>query len=273
MAWRAIPGFLFKDFWFPFVASNIVKPVPAPTEDCKALCAGVPDCCRWAVRDVRSWDDAKDADSGFSEVGWTIAGEDINGFGSIEWCFDDACAGQDNTFKIEADTTTAGWPKMKFTTTFETTTASFDLVNLPGQSGASSFYALLLLTNKGFYVYDKNGVLQKHFPQKTRQDALVTLAKLDPAMVTGVTFVSSYSCGLFKKEASVARLTVEALPGKLGLLGRCGAEKWSDEAWAGSHGISFASLACAVIASVALVFVVLFVTKKTSHLEVALADE
>jgi len=273
MAWRAIPGFLFKDFWFPFVASNVVTPVPAPTEDCKALCAGVPDCCRWAVRDVRSWDDAKDADSGFSEVGWTIAGEDINEFTKTEWCFKAGACTNKNLFTVEADTSTAGSPKMKFKKPFDQTTASFDLVNLPGQGGASSFYALLLLTNKGFFLYDKNGVLQQHFTQETRQDALVTLTKLEPAMATGVTFVKSYSCGLFKKEASVARLTVEALPGKLGLLGRCGAEKWSDEVSAALHGISFASLACAVIASVALVFVVLFVTKKTSHLEVALADE
>merc|ERR1712194_78109 len=56
--------------------------------------------------------------------------------------------------------------------------------------------------------------------------------------------------------------------------GPCSANgKWSQDALAESHGVSFASIACAVIASVALVFIVLSVAKKNSHLEVAVADE
>jgi len=273
MSWRAIPGFLFKDFSFPYVSSNVVKPVPAPTEDCKTLCAGTPDCCHWAVRDVRSWEDAKDADSGFSGVGWTVAGKDISTFVEAKWCFSETCTKAD-LFTVKKDTATAGSPNLEFTKPFDQTDAKVALVNLPGQSGANSFYAFFSLTNKGFYVYDSNGILQKHFPQKTRQDALVTMAK-DPDLGTGVSFVTSYSCGLFTKEATVAALSVEALPGDIGSSEKssCGAGYWSDDASAGSHGISFASLACAVFASVALVFVVLFMTRKTSDLEVSLADE
>jgi len=49
--------------------------------------------------------------------------------------------------------------------------------------------------------------------------------------------------------------------------------QWSVDASAGSHGISFASIVCAVLSSVSLVFLVFFVAKKNSHLEVAVADE
>jgi len=48
---------------------------------------------------------------------------------------------------------------------------------------------------------------------------------------------------------------------------------WSVDASAGSPGISFASIVCAVFSSVALVFLVLFAAKKNSQLEVVVADE
>merc|ERR1712151_637806 len=103
--------------------------------------------------------------------------------------------------------------------------------------------------------------------------------------------MGSYSCGLFKKEAPAAKLRLESL--KSGFLKKCehpGGEsvidadkafaaavakakggKWSVDASAG-HGISFASIVCAVFSLVALVFLVLFVAKKNSYLEVV-ADE
>jgi len=307
MSWRAIPGFLFKDFWFPFAATHVVKPVEVPTTACKTLCARTTDCCRWAVRDVRSWEDAKDADSGLSELGWVIAGEDIALFplvaNSNGWCIPKpplvGCpallVAESRLFIVHrpADAT-----KQLIFNFFAVADTTIQLVNIPGDNGLlNSFYALLLLTNKGIDIYDRNGQLQKHFP---RTNALTQLEK-DPKIGNGVTFVRSFSCGLFKKETSAARLAVEALPGKLGLLEKCGGTqkegtkckesncdpeaalaaqmerlkngKWSQDALAESHGISFASIACAVIASVALVFIVLSVAKKNSHLEVAVADE
>jgi len=48
---------------------------------------------------------------------------------------------------------------------------------------------------------------------------------------------------------------------------------WSVDASAGSPGISFASIVCAVFSSVALVFLVLFAAKRNSQLEVVVADE
>lgn len=294
MSWRAIPGFLFKDFWFPFAATHVVTPVEVPTTACKTLCARTTDCCRWAVRDVRSWEDAKDADSGLSELGWVIAGEDITLFATTttttnKWCLV-KCGTEDFTVKkkdkqLEFDFTTINAEQVKL-----------QLVNVPGNGGANSFYALLLLTNKGIDIFDRNGQLQNTHP---KPNALTELHS-DPTIGHGVTFVRSFSCGLFKKETSAARLAVEALPGKLGLLKKCGGTqteteckdsncdpeaalaaqmerlkngKWSQDALAESHGVSFASIACAVIASVALVFIVLSVAKKNSHLEIAVADE
>merc|ERR1712194_933854 len=141
-------------------------------------------------------------------------------------------------------------------------------VNVPGDNGPNSFYVLLLLNNKGIDIYDRNGQLQKHFE---KPNALTEL-KSDPKIGKGITFVRSFSCGLFKKETSATKLAVEALPGKLGLLEKCGGTqakckdsncdpeaalaaqmerlkngKWSQDALAESHGVSFASIACAVI--------------------------
>merc|ERR1712085_27804 len=152
------------------------------------------------------------------------------------------------------------------------------------------------LDQRGIRSLRPHGRIQKHWD---KANALTDLQK-DPTIGKGVTFVRSFSCGLFKKETSAAKLVVEALPGKLGLLKKCGGTqtetkckdsncdpeaalaaqmerlkngKWSQDALAESHGVSFASIACAVIASVALVFIVLSVAKKNSHLEVAVADE
>jgi len=290
MSWRAIPGFLFKDFWFPFAATHVVTPVGVPTTACKTLCARTTDCCRWAVRDVRSWEDAKDADSGLSELGWVIAGEDITALLPNNWCTDAACGAADK-FTVKGD-----GKQFLFTAPWGGADVKIQLVNVLGDGNANSFYALLLLNNKGIDLYDRTGQLQKTFPKANA----LTLLQQDPKIGQGVTFVRSFSCGLFKKETSAAKLAVEALPGKLGLLKKCGGTqtetkckdsncdpeaalaaqmerlkngKWSQDALAESHGVSFASIACAVIASVALVFIVLSVAKKNSHLEVAVADE
>lgn len=289
MSWRAIPGFLFKDFWFPFAATHVVTPVEVPTTACKTLCARTTDCCRWAVRDVRSWEDAKDADSGLSELGWVIAGEDITLFiNTNTWCLKTPTT---EDFTVKKDD-----KRLAFHFSEAPENVKLQLVNVPGNGGANSFYALLLLTNKGIDIFDRNGQLQH---THLKANALTELSS-DPTIGHGVTFVRSFSCGLFKKETSAARLAVEALPGKLGLLKKCGGTqteteckdsncdpeaalaaqmerlkngKWSQDALAESHGVSFASIACAVIASVALVFIVLSVAKKNSHLEIAVADE
>jgi len=310
MAWRAISGFLFKDFWFPYAASHVVTPVGVPTTACKTLCARTTDCCRWAVRDVRNWEDAKNADSGLSELGWIIAGEDLSLFPAIpspltslthnRWCVGAAggggCVGGGANKQDDLLSVWGVVASKQLVFTQKTVKATISLVNVPGDNGANSFYALLLLTNRGFDIYDRNGQLQNHI---AKLNALTLLSE-DPAIGKGVTFVRSFSCGLFKKETSAAKLAIEALPGKLGLLTKCGGTqketkckdsncdpeaalaaqmerlengKWSQDALVESHGVSFASIACAVIASVALVFIVLSVAKKNSHLEVAVADE
>lgn len=312
MAWRAISGFLFKDFWFPFAASHVVTPVGVPTTACKTLCARTTDCCRWAVRDVRSWGDAKDADSGLSELGWVIAGDDINLLPKAAklvdnvWCIGAAACpavpgagvgpvvAHAQLFTVAGHV--AGAIKQLVFRPFMVAATTIQTVNVPGDNGVNSFYVLMLLTNKGIYLYDHTGQIQHTFLSPNA----LTLLKEDPNIGKGVTFVRSFSCGLFKKETSAAKLAVEALPGKLGLLEKCGGTqketkckdsncdpeaalaaqmerlengKWSQDALAESHGVSFASIACAVIASVALVFIVLSVAKKNSHLEVAVADE
>lgn len=295
MAWRAIPGFLFKDYWYPFAATNVVRPVEAPTEDCKTLCARTTHCCRWAVRDVRSWQDAKDADATPSHLAWVMAGENLNNI-----------VGEDPTWTFGAGNTivvTAVVANMILTPTagnFAPAAAqNINWAVIPGQDlGATSFYALFVLTQANFIMFDKNGQPQVTFT-KTPADGIVTLTA-DPTLLDAniVSFVRSYSCGLFKKTASETRLAVEAE--KFGLLEKCGGEnkeekcegsncnpkaafeaqmervkngKWSGDTSVGSHGISFASIVCAVFASVTLVFVVLVVAKKNCHPEVAPADE
>lgn len=302
MAWRAIPGFLFKDFWFPFTASHIVKPVVVPTKDCETLCAGRQDCCRWAVRDVRSMSDAQDADGGLVEMGWEITGDDVAAFvGPALWCDNLDCGAAGATTLLKLEPGKAGAKELKFTFTPKAggkadPAVMMTLLDIPGARGGNSFYALLTVTHRGWTIFDRSGAVQ----HVTDSANVLTVLRQEPTFGLMVNFVRSYSCGLFKKETSVARLTVEALPGKVGLLEKCGSGehpakcegsscdpeaalaaqmerlgngRWSGDALAGSHGISFASIACAVFASVALVFVVLFVAKKNSHLEVALADE
>jgi len=311
MSWRAIPGFLFKDFWFPYAASHVVKPVVVPTTACKTLCARTTDCCRWAVRDVRSFGDAKDADSGLSELGWVIAGDDINLFPAKAllddnvWCITTgtcpatlgATPNRAPDVKlITAVGNVAGALKQLDFTFLNKVVVPIQTVNVAGDNGVNSFYVLMLLTNKGIYLYDHTGQIQ----HTSLSVNALTLLQQDPNIGSGVTFVRSFSCGLFKKETSAAKLAVEALPGKLGLLEKCGGTqnptkckdsncdpeaalaaqmerlnngKWSQDSLAESHGVSFASIACAVIASVALVFIVLSVAKKNSNLEVAVADE
>merc|ERR1712085_138887 len=164
-----------------FAASHVVKPVIVPTTACKTLCARTTDCCQWAVRDVRSWQDAKDADSGLSELGWVIAGEEFSLFPdgttppANQWCITAACTTKTEKFVVKRDDT-AGTKQLVFNDFDDTDahTTNIQLVNILGDNGVNSFDALLILINKGFDLYDRIG--------------------------KGVTFVRSFSCGLFKKE-------------------------------------------------------------------------
>merc|ERR1712194_201724 len=104
----------------------------------------------------------------------------------------------------------------------------------------------------------------------------MNLSKEAPDLHEKVTFVRPYSCGLFKDETKPAELALEAL--ESGRLTKCehgkesavdaeaafvvASDKWKDGKWSidatdASHGIAFASIVCAVFASVSLVLVVL----------------
>merc|ERR1719246_404711 len=156
------------------------------------------------------------------------------------------------------------------------------------------------MTDQAFTFFDIDGKQIKEFLQV---DALKNL-KGDPASNAEVTFVKGYSCGQFLKDARAA--TIRLNSDESGLLARCAGgggtvptggggtvptesnvdeqaafaaalakvnHQWSVDASAGSHGISFASILCAVLLSVSFVFLVFVVAKKNSHLEVAVADE
>lgn len=281
MAWKAIPGFLLKDFWFPFQKTHVVKPVAVPAKDCENLCAATKDCCRWGVREVKAWEDAKDADKGFTHLGWEVHGADLAKFAEATWCTGKACAdGAAVKFSV-----TVADDKVLFHLKGDKK-KEFPVAKLPGKDG-SKFYVFVVLNKDGWALYDKDGKLAGVVAE---EDALKNLMEA-PKLHAEVTFVKSYSCGLFKKEAPAAKLRLESL--ESGFLKKCehpGGEsvidadkafaaavakangKWSVDASAG-HGISFASIVCAVFSSVALVFLVLFVAKKNSHLEVVVADE
>jgi len=272
MAWRAIPGFLASDFWFPATTNHVVEPVEpefSPSGACQTRCEATPTCCRWGVRSVRSWEDAKDvADGGLTHLGWVISGESYHDFaGPLQWCAGAKCAGAhlDDLFTIEIDTA-----NKQMTFKDGTKEGTVELLNLPGGAGATSFYALVIVNSKGYEIYNQDGTLQWSSEKTAAVNTLISDPWKDPSKVSEVTFVTSYSCGLFQEVPSGSGFSSQE---SLYRLGTCGNRKWSDDTSAGLHGISFANIACAVFASVALVFVVLFVTKKNSHPEVAVADE
>lgn len=283
MAWKLIPGFLLKDFWFPFQKTHLVKTVAVPAKDCENLCATTKDCCRWGVAAVQKWEDAADAGRGFTEVGWEVHGDDLAAFTEATWCTVKACADGD---AVKFAVTVEDGKKVVFHHK-GVKVGAFDATQFPGKDG-SKFYVLVTLTEKGWAFFANDGT---KVGEAAEADALKNL-KEDPADHNEVTFVKSYSCGLFKKEAKAAQLRLESL--QSGFLKKCDghghesivdADKafgaavakakaaWSVDASAGSHGISFASIVCAVFSSVALVFVVLVVAKKNSQLEVVVADE
>jgi len=285
MAWKAIPGFLLKDVWFPFEKTHIVKhPVAVPAKACENLCATTKDCCHWGVAQVKTWEDAADADKGFTTLGWEVHSADLATFKEATWCVTKECA-------------EAGAVKLAITVDGDKVlihhkgaeVAKLEVASFPGKDAGDKIYILVILTEAGWAFFDKDGKKVGGTPEV---DALKNL-KEDPADHNEVTFVKGYSCGLFKKETNVAKIRLEAV--ESGFLKKCDSPghesivdgdkafaaalakakvaKWSVDASAGSHGISFASIVCAVFSSVALVFAVLFVAKKNSQLEVVVADE
>jgi len=269
-----------KDFWFPFHKTHVVTTVAVPAKDCEHTCAATKDCCRWGVAAVTTWEGAVDANQGLTELGWEIhSGNDLATFAKGDWCTTQLCgqAGAD-TLEVTAAQKTGVWNVVVTYNGVEK--ASVPIAQFPPTAAGSKFFALVTVTDKGWSFFDRNG---NQRASVTQADALKNL-KQDPENTHNqVTFVRSYSCGLFTKNGNAARIRLEAL--QSGLLKKCDghhhesvvdgntafgaavakaakAARWSVDASAGSHGISFVSLVCAVFSSVALVFLVLFVAKK-----------
>lgn len=285
MAWKLIPGFLLKDFWFPF-ANVIREPEPAaPTKSCENLCATTKDCCRWGVAKVRNWEDALDAKKGLTRLGWEVhAGDDLAAFTEVMWCTVQKCA-EAGAVKL-AVTVEDGRVVFHHK---DVKVGDFAVDRFPAKEAGSRFYVFVALDEGGWTFFDRDG---NEVGRAAEVDALKNLKEDPENNHAEVTFVASWACGLFKKEARAARVRLESL--QSGLLKKCDghghesivdgdkafaaalankAKDWSVDASAGSHGISFASVVCAVFASVALVFLVLFVAKKNSQHEVVVADE
>lgn len=280
MAWKALPGFLLKDFWFPFHKTHVIKNVAVPAKACEQTCAATKDCCRWGVAAVTHWEDAVDADQGLEELGWEIhGGDDLAKFAKAVWCTTEACL-DPNAEKLEVNVGLLKDVWSVIVTHKGKEVGRFNIDKFPPKEAGSKFFALVTVTDKGWKFFDKDG---NEIGSVEQADALKNL-KEDPENTHNeVTFVRSYSCGLFKKEGKAAKIRLEAL--QSGLLKKCDghhhesvvdgdkafgaavakaakAGRWSVDASSGSHGISFVSLVCAVFSSVALVFVVVFVAKK-----------
>jgi len=289
MAWATIPGFLASTFWFPFKLTHIVTTVASPSKDCADLCKKTTNCCQWGVAAVKDWETAKEDKAGVAQLGWEINGKKANAFTEAMWCLKKACAtaAVGDKFMVHI---VGGKLTFSLGGVDEYTV---EVAKFPPRP-SFAFYMLMVMTKDAFTFYDTNGLMIKAI---TRIDALKDLME-DPANHVEVTFVESYSCGLFTKDARAATIRSHSLPAKTGLLENCGGEagtvptesnvdaqaafvaalakvnhQWSVDASAGSHGISFVSIVCAVLSSVSLVFLVFFVAKKNSHLEVAVADE
>jgi len=291
MAWAGIPGFIASTFWFPFnKLTHIVTPVAPPVKDCEDLCKKKTTCCQWGVAAVRDWETAKQDTAGFTQLGWEIHGKDAGVFVAAKWCLKTVC-----TDALEADQFIVTLDVVKKAFQFKLGGEAAEVIGtvaqFPGRD-SFAFYLLMVMTENAFTFFNTDGLKIKEF---ARTHALKDLME-DPGNHGEVTFVKSYSCGLFTKDARAA--TIRLNSDQAGLLENCGGEagtvptesnvdekaafvaalakvnhQWSVDASAGSHGISFVSIVCAVLSSVSLVFLVFFVAKKNSHLEVAVADE
>jgi len=289
MAWATIPGFLASTFWFPFKLTHIVTTVAPPVKDCADLCKKKTNCCQWGVAAVKDWETAKEDKAGVAQLGWEFNGKKANAF-TAKWCLTSVCA---TALVADQFIVSLVGADLKFTAGAAAAVNIGAVAKFPGRPGFD-LYLLMVMTENAFTFFDTTGVQMFEF---TRTDALKDL-KEDPANHVEVTFVESYSCGLFTKDALAATIRLHSLAAKTGLLENCGGaagtvptesnvdeqaafvaalakvnHQWSVDASAGSHGISFVSIVCAVLSSVSLVFLVFFVAKKNSHLEVAVADE
>jgi len=293
VAWTGITGFLASTFWFPFENTHVVTPVAPPVQKCKNDCTARTDCCLWAVNAVTQWSDVPDNAEGVTHLGWEIQGKDLATFLDATWCLNHVCTGAvaANEFTITKNKVIQPVRRFRFKAGGAAEESIGSVERFPGRDGFA-FYMLMVMTDHAFTFFDITGKQIKQFGQV---DALKNL-KGDPANNADVTFVKSYSCGQFLKVAPAA--TIRLNSDESGLLARCVGgggtvptesnvdeqaafaaalakvnHQWSVDASAGSHGISFASIVCAVLSSVSLVFLVFFVAKKNSHLEVAVADE
>merc|ERR1712151_79838 len=179
--------------------------------------------------------------------------------------------------------------------------AVFTDAQVPGKDGAA-FFLLVTADKEGWKFWDKFGA---RIGRIAEPDAAKNVRE-DPKVEDGnVLWVKSFSCALFKEDDTTAA-KLRAIAITSGTLKRCGGAnqiggkggkghesivdadeafeeavaqfngmgaRWSVDASAGSLGISFASIVCAVFSSVALVFLVLFAAKRNSQLDVAVADE
>jgi len=300
LIFTAISGMILRTYWTPINKENEAISIkrPAVNHGCKEQCRNNEKCCHWGVRAVRDWEDAQEFATNVEgdevSMAWQIDGpRKVGDFQGVRWCTEKVCAdgGKGLHVSLFADPDKEG---LKFDFEFDPPQTKLPLADFPSQTHGSSFYFLAVLTSEGYKIYNKDGVLKSTLNTDEGHDFVETLMEVkdegDAAM-----WLKAWVCGLFEKHTHTNKIHLVSEDwGSMTTLKRCfhphesvvdktaakelvnakvdaAAKEWSDDVQGSragnSPGITYASIACAVFASVSLIYVILAV--KNSRLQVS----
>jgi len=218
-----VDGFIASRLWYPFSHTHIITEVYPQwgVKDCENICTSKTDCCRWDLSAVRHWSHAKENTEGVTRLGWEIQQKTFaTPLPAATWCLKKVCA--------------SALPANKFTVKEKTTTGANAATYIQLQVGAGAaqdiglkklfkvgettfkFYMLMEISETNFTFFSKDGVEKKVI---AKHDALKDLME-DPKNHDEVTFVNSWSCGQFVKDAM--KSVIRSNSDNMGLLARCG---------------------------------------------------
>lgn len=300
-AFAMISHLILQTYWAPISTDNqaVDAKRPAIKNGCKKQCSENKKCCHFGVRAVKTWEDAQvyEQDAGMANevhMAWQVNGpEKAKDFKPVTWCAYEKCDAGGKTLELKTEglkkKLNIEWFK-KIGSAAETTVVPIEEVS--GEDG-SSFYVLVILFKHGFKIFDKTGT--EVFKKEVVTGNMLTDLKEVKDRGDAAMWLKAWVCGLFGKGAPVAKIHLHAdeegsvsskqcvdhpvesvgdgaaakalVKAKLDAAGKT----WSvAPARAGdSRGIAFASIACAVFASVSLTYVVLV---KNSRLQVSVEE-
>lgn len=299
-AFAMMSHLILQTYWAPISKQNTAVEANRPwvKKGCKKQCSENKKCCHFGVRAVKTWEDAQvyeQDDEMAKEVhmAWQVNGpEKAKDFKPVTWCAYGKCDAGGKTLELKTEglktKLNIDWFK-KSGSAAETTVVPIEKVS--GEDG-SSFYVLVILFKHGFKIFDKTG--KEVFKKLVTDGNMLQNLKEVKDQGDAAMWLKAWVCGLFEKGAPMAKINLHAdeegsvsskqcvdpvesvgdeaaaqelVKAKLDAAGKT----WSvAPARAGnSRGIAFASIACAVFASVSLTYVVLV---KNSRLQVSVEE-